>query len=308
MRCLARTSLGLLGLALIAPTGVGAQDVSSSAPAGYQAAALAADPTPPGFDGKPTPTPSDPAPASALARAAVPQPVDPPVAAKPAAPQPAFHVHNGRTLCARCAAKEAQARASMNAKPPGKIVGCAHSRNGVCTACQAALSQPGEFITMGGPAPVAEAPGRAVASKGPSPSAAHVASRPGRASASAPAPFDGVEGDPAPVGVVQANYSPAAPSGMPASYAAMAPQQPGRAVAESGAGHDPYQKKSGSFPHPHIIGHVLGWSGLGGEWADEKARRKAEAHAMISYENNVAGPAPVEELPASAVFAKKRWW
>ena len=62
--------------------------------------------------------------------------------------------------------------------------------------------------------------------------------------------------------------------------------------------------KSGGFPHPHILGHLFGWSGIGAERAEEKARKKAEAHAMITYDSN--GTAPVDELPASMVFGKKR--
>ena len=271
MHCLARTSLGMLGLALIAPMGVGAQDVSSSAPAGYQAAAPSVSPAPVGLDGKPI----------------------------PASPAPAPHKHTGRTLCAKCAAK---AQAQANAMPPGKIVGCAHSKNGVCTACQAALNMPGQFVVMGAPAPAPEAPGRAVASSHPSPSAAHMASRPGRAVASSS--YDGPSGDPTPVGVIQANFSPAATSATSAAYANPA-SQPGRAVAESNAGHDPYQAKSGGFPHPHILGHIFGWSGLGAERAEERARKKAEAHAMIPYENG-AEAAPVNDLPASMVYGKKR--
>ena len=253
MRSLARTSLGWLGLALIAPMGANAQDAPSSAPAGYQPAPAVAAPASPGIDGKPMPAPVAEAP----------------------------HKHRARTICAKCAAKLA------GGMPPGKIVGCAHSKNGVCTACQAALNLPGQFVMT--PSRPAEAPGRAVASSGSAP-AANLAQA-------------GMS-EPAPVGVVQANFSQAAPMGAPTAYAPQG-SPPGRAVAESMAGHDPYQKqdKSGGFPHPHIIGHLLGWSGIGSERADERARRKAEAHAMTTYDS--AGNAPVDELPASMVFGKK---
>ena len=264
MRSLARTSLGLLGLALIAPTGVNAQYAPSSAPAGYQPAAPVAAPASTGLDGKPMPAPVADAP----------------------------HKHRGRTLCAKCAAKQAAAL------PPGKIVGCEHSRNGVCTACAAVLNMPGQFVMA--PSQPTEAPGRAVAS-GDSKAAMNVARavHPGPAGA-----FDNGMNEPAPVGLVQANFSQEAPMGAPASYAPQA-SQPGRAVAESMAGHDPYQvkDKSGGFPHPHILGHLFGWSGIGAERADEKARRKAEAHAMVTYDSS--GTAPVDELPASMVFGKK---
>ena len=87
---------------------------------------------------------------------------------------------------------------------PGKIVGCAHSRNGVCTACQAALNMPGQFVTAS--SQPAEAPGRALASSSSNP-AGNVAQ-----AGSASGYGDGMS-DPAPVGVVQANFSPAAPMG-----------------------------------------------------------------------------------------------
>ncbi len=276
MRCLARTSLGMLSLALIAPMGVSAQDLSTSAPAGYGPSAPAASPAPVGPDGKPLMATDGPAPA--------------PVAATPA---PAPHQHSGRTLCARCAAKQA------NAMPPGKIVGCAHSRNGVCTACQAALNSPGQFVVMSAPAP--EVPGRAVASKGRLTDETQMAARSGRALADGP--YASPSADPMPVGVVQANYMPVAPLGMPAAYAPQA-SAPGRAVAESPAGHDPYQAKGSDFPHPHILGHLFGWSGIGSGRAEEKARRKSEAHAMIRYEDG-SQTAAVDDLPASMVYGKK---
>ena len=278
MRQLARISLGMLGLALVAPSAAPAQDAPASIPSGYQAAAPATPvASPSGLDGKPMPAPAVEAP----------------------------HKHRVKTLCAKCAAK------MQAAKPPGVIVGCEHSKNGVCTACQAALNLPGEFkMASGQPAKIAaapaeEAPGRAVASSGMAPATnAQMAASSRRAMAEEP-----MMAEPTPVGVVQANFSQGGPMmAPPAGYAptnpmAMNPNAPGRAVAESNAGRDPYQAKSGFFPHPHVLGHLFGWSGIGNERADEKARRKAEAHAMISYENDAA--ASVTELPASTVFGKK---
>ncbi len=274
MRQLARTSLGLLGLALVVPSAAPAQDAPASIPSGYQAAAPATSPS--GLDGKPLPAPTVEAP----------------------------HKHRGRTLCAKCAAK------MQAAKPPGVIVGCEHLKHGVCSSCQAALNLPGEFTMASGQpakmaaAPAEEAPGRAMASSGmaPATNAQMDASRRAMAAETTMA-------EPTPVGVVQANFSQAGPMmAPPAGYAptnpmAMDPNAPGRAVAESNAGRDPYQAKSGFFPHPHVLGHLFGWSGIGNERADEKARRKSEAHAMISYDNDAV--APVTELPASTVFGKK---
>ena len=256
MRCLARISLGVLGLALIAPTGARAQVAPTTMPSGYQVA-----------------------PANAYAPGSAP-------AAPAARPVEAAHKHRGKVLCARCAAK-LQAPGTM---PPGQIVACEHSKNGACPACLAALSMPGTFVTAGGqPAQAAvEAPGRALASSGAAPAQG----------------FDPNLVEPAPVGVVQANFSQGGPAGMPAGLAPQAnPNAPGRAMVESNAGRDPYQARSGPFPHPHILGHLFGWSGIGNEKADERAQRKAETHAMITYDEN--GNAPVTELPASAVFGKK---
>jgi hypothetical protein len=169
--------------------------------------------------------------------------------------------------------------------PPGKIVGCEHSKNGVCTKCKALLDGPGTFVQMAAPA---SAPGRAVAS-------------------SAPSVADEGMAEPAPVGVVQAGYSQGYGT-MPMQAAAGMPAQanaPGRAVAESSAAHDIYHEKSnGGFPHPHILGHLFGWSGIGSERREEQARKKAEAHAMISYDPNA--PTGVSELPASTVFGKQK--
>ncbi len=184
------------------------------------------------------------------------------------------------------------------------VVGCAHSKNGVCTACRAALNMPGQLVTAPQPG---EVPGRAVASGSPSPSAYDV--RTGRPIPSSA--YDTGLGEPAPVGVVQANFS----QGGPMGYSPANPPQamaPGRAVAESSPsssnlGNDPYQAKSGPFPHPHILGHLFGWSGLGAEKKEAKAWKKAEAHASITYDaDGNPGPGPVDELPASTVFGKKR--
>lgn len=320
MRSLARTSLGMLGLALMAPGVVGAQDAPPSYPSGYQPVAPSASAPPSGYYQPVAPATYQPIAPATPAQAPTPAPaVEPP------------HQHKGRVLCAKCAAKMQASNPAMagkivacehwngrdadticpkcrskfaatgnNAMIPGKIVGCEHSKNGVCTACRAALNMPGEFVMAG--AKPAEAPGRAVASSGTGAST-NVARgvSPG---------YDAGMSEPAPVGVVQANFSQqAGPMGYSSANAAQAPASaPGRAVAESSnVGNDPYQSKSGPFPHPHIIGHLLGWSGLGAEKKEAKARKKAEAHAMISYdESGNASPAPVSELPASTVFGKKQ--
>ena len=282
MRRLARISLGMLGLALVAPRGVEAQNAPTPTPSGYYQATQA----PAAMTGN-----YQPAQAPAPAPAAAPRVADgKPMPAKAAAVE-APHKHRGRTLCAKCAAK----LQAQNGMPAGTIVGCEHSKNGVCPSCAAALNMPGQFV-MAGAAPV-EAPGRAVASSSASPAVR--GGQPG-------VPYGDQMGEPAPVGVIQAGFSQAgsAPTGAPAGLAPRGAQDaPGRAVAESTAGHEPYQVKSGPFPHPHIIRHLLFFSDRS-ERSEARAIKKAQTHAMISYDEN--GNAPVDELPAAMVFGKKR--
>jgi hypothetical protein len=254
MSWLVRSSLAMLGLSLVAPIGVRAQD----APAGYQA--------PVGPDGKPVPT-TAPAPAAAP------------------------HKHRARILCAKCAAAQ-----NAGMMPPGKIVACAHSKNGVCTACQAALALPGPIVMVGSSVP-SEAPGRALASSGMAPSSSLAARRPPGSGA---APYDGPSGEPSPIGVVQANFSPGAPMGVPAAMAD--PSMPGHAVAEAGAGPAPFRPKPTTSANPHIFSHLFGLSGFGAARADAKMQRKLESHAMISYDNDGT---TVNELPASTVYGRR---
>jgi hypothetical protein len=203
------------------------------------------------------------------------------------------------TICAKCQSKFGAG--GNNAMIPGKIVGCEHSKNGVCSSCKALLNMPGQFVVAG---QESQAPGRAIASSSPSPSGYAVRTG-GQVQGAVYDP--GMTGEPAPVGVVQANFSQGGPVGTAAAYAPQA-APPGRAVAQSAdfGNNDPYQAKSGPFPHPHILGHLFGWSGLGSEKKEAKAWKKAEAHASIAYdENGNSNAAPVEELPASTVFGKK---
>ena len=124
MRLFARTSLGFLCSALIAPITAGAQDVSPSSPAGYQPEASA----------------------SSLARDAVPAPVPYAAPLGPTAslcPPPRRNSHTSiraGSSAPKCAAKQAALQA--NAMPPGTIVGCEHSKNGVCSRCAALLKRP----------------------------------------------------------------------------------------------------------------------------------------------------------------------
>ncbi len=270
MRSLVRSSLALIGLTLAATTSARAQDPAANAPAGYQVA-----PSPGGLDGKPV------------------------AAGRVAAP----HRHKGRVICANCLKKQ---QAQM--MPEGVPVACAHSQNGVCPACKALLALPGT-VTVGAPT-MAPAPGHAVASAGAPPSM-------GRGNAASPVAYDpsGMP-EPAPIGVIQANYAQGGAMGMPAPAGMARGSEPGRAMVSSGMGMGPgqggapamgpgpapVQKNSGPFPHPQIIGHLFGLSGIGNERSDAAKFRKKELHAMTRYDNEGT---TVNELPASTVFGKR---
>ena len=115
-------------------------------------------------------------------------------------------------------------------------------------------------------------------------------------------------GEPAPVGVVQANFSQGGPTMMPGAAAAYAPQAmpPGRAVAESSPGPRPVSGQERHVPPP---ARPRSPASAGRAWARRRRRprpvKKAEAHAMISYDEE-RRPAPVDEIPASMVFDKKQ--
>ncbi len=276
MRHFHRSSLALLGLSVLAPSAVQAQGVAPAAPAGYAAPMM-------GLDGRPLAPMAAPAPAPA----AVAMPA-------PAAP----HAHKGRRICASCRAKEAQAQAMMG----GQVVACSHSKNGVCPACQAVLAMPGTMVVN---APVsAEAPGRAVASSGMAP-AQGGPQMAARAGSNVQVSYDpSAMPEPAPVGVVQANFAqgggmPPMGMGMPAGPGMPSPA--GRAVATSGAGSSPYQPKMDGSPNPHVLGHLFGWSGIGADRAEQRARRKSETHASIPYNNEGT---TINDLPASMVYPR----
>jgi hypothetical protein len=131
-----------------------------------------------------------------------------------------------------------------------------------------------------------------------SPSAGLAANQP---RGSVAAPYDGANGEPTPVGVVQAGFSQGGPMGMPSAVGDPS-TAPGRAVAEAGPGPAPYRHSPTSSSNPHILGHLFGWSGFGAGRADARMQRKLETHAMISYDNDGT---TVNELPASAVYGRK---
>ncbi len=253
-------------------------------------------------DNPPAASPSSPA---AAAPATTPAPV----------PTPLDHRHFGRVArglvpCERCAAQARQRKAALEMAGPkpdavvvappapvrgdhgpiptagmpegSRIVGCAHSSNGVCKTCKAWLEMPGE-VTVVAPGTaastvVAGTPGRAVATD----------AMPGRAVVAA--------GDPEPIGVMQTNYSANVPAGAAAKPAAPAmPAQPGRG---------PYLGAQHDSSNPYVIGHLFGFSAMHRDWQDklaEKDRKKREKHAAISYDSDQS---KVEELPSTMVFGR----
>jgi hypothetical protein len=218
-------------------------------------------------------------------------------AAAPLVHKHASHIRGKTHLCEKCAAaKAAKMKAAQVAQAGGmpagmegaKIVGCAHSKNGVCKECRTLLEMPGQISVVGSENPfprvdVAQAPGRSVASDASSPT------KPGRSLVTS--------GEPEPIGVMKTNYTPsasAAPAGMPAA--------PGRAVVQSGsAGSAPFMSPTPESS-PHIIGHLFGFSEMANDfqdWRASRGKRKREAHAAIPYGQDGT---KVEELPASMVF------
>jgi hypothetical protein len=229
------------------------------------------------------------------------------------APAPLDHKHFGRIArglvpCEKCAARARAAKAAKAAgatmpaetvvvMPQGhmrrgqgpiptaglpegsRIVGCAHSSNGVCATCKALLELPGEvtYITPGAPTVVAGTPGRAVATD----------AMPGHAVAAV--------GEPEPIGVMRTNYSANAPAG-----AAARPAQP---VMPAEPGKGPYLGEQREAK-PHILGHLFGFSVMERDLHDklgEKDRKKREKHAAISYEST---DGKVQELPAAMVYGR----
>ena len=180
---------------------------------------------------------------------------------------------------------------------PGKIVGCEHSKNGVCSACQAALNMPGQFITCrarhpAGPSPRAD-PGRCPRRPDPDgdlrPRHGH-----GRAGPGGVVP-----------GQLLAGWWPRGDAGhlRPPGHAA---RSGGGPVVELRQQRPLSGPRAGRSPTPTSSATSSAGRTSGAEKKEEKAWKKAEAHASIAYDQNGNwNNAPVEELPASTVFGKK---
>ena len=258
MRSVVRSSLALMSFsAILSPAHILAQ-APAAAPAGYS---MESGPVMIGSDGKPVAV----------------QPVKSmQTTAAPATAAP--HAHRFRTLCAKCAKK-------VEAMPTERIIACAHSKNGVCPTCQTLLAMPGT-VTIGAPAPAPgeEAPGRAMATNMPSPSSPAAMNQYAAQSKPVSAVYDPANTpEPTPIGVMRTNYAQpgmaqAAPAGAAAGIPTASSLQPGHALAESSNNPAPFQHKPTSSKNPHVIGHVLGFYGIGSDLREERAQRKAQAH------------------------------
>jgi len=284
MRSLVRSSLALVGLsAVLSPVVAHAQN---TAPAGY--APAAGNVMVMGLDGKPV--------MAQLAASSAPAPAPAPAPMPTEAPAPHKHNHNLKAICANCLKKQ-----QAMPMPTGRIVACAHSKNGVCPTCQSLLAMPGT-VTVGAPATLApaEAPGRAMVSNQPSAPATNSYAQ----SNPVAAVYDPSTGpEPTPIGVMQTNYSqPGAVPAGPSSVPTAASVQPGHALAASGGNSAPFQHKSTSSANPHILGHIFGYSGRYSEWRETQNNKKAAAHASIPYNNEGT---TVNEIPASMVYDRR---
>jgi hypothetical protein len=281
MRHHAHLSLALLGAALSVPgTARAWQDPTSPYAQGP-------------IMGVPQPAPATPAPVPAYVTST------PGYVIATPAPVPLDHKHFGRVKsgqvpCEKCEAAK-KAGKPYQAYPPAltavgagrqnvaamsnpmglpegsKIVGCAHSSQGVCGACRKLLEMPGQ-VTMVSPG---GAPGVAVASD----------AAPGHAVADS--------AEPEPIGLMKTNYSQAGPGG-----AARSAPQP---VMPAGPGSTPFIPQADEHD-PHVLSHLFGFSAWHRDIKNKmeaKERRKREAHAAISYDSTPEKPT---ELPASAVF------
>lgn len=99
--------------------------------------------------------------------------------------------------------------------------------------------------------------------------------------------------EPAPIGVVQASYKPAAAASAP-GHAVVGPPSP--AAPETWA--SPNFVAPSRHDHPRVIANLLGLPRLGGIH-EYYADRRREAHAAIAFGRNGQ---PISELPASMVY------
>jgi hypothetical protein len=167
------------------------------------------------------------------------------------------HTYRSVRMCANCMRAQQAANGGAPLTGPPMVV-AAHPG---CPGCQAQAAATG-YPVMGAPQP-----GFAVA---------------------------GGSGEPVPVGVMQAAYSPAngAPGhavagGQPAFDPSTLPTAPSLAGPEQ------------THRRPHILLHLFGMRTPDSVWEEQRQREKA-AHAAIAY--GPQNPGSVTELPASVVY------
>jgi hypothetical protein len=213
-------------------------------------------------------------------------------------------------LCAKCQAKLQQGDPSVTMTPPPIPAMPGATMDGNCTACQMAdgsglpvASPPAFGATMasgyspsghavvGDPMPGPQTtmylpPGSTMMSDSSTPGHAFVGGMPATA-------------EPAPIGVVQTGFRPAAGTPTPGAMgpAGSSPYNP--AVGPSG----PAFSGPGAFPghhRPSVVAHLFGISGRN-RWAEAREAQRRSSHASISYGPNGQ---TASEIPASMVYGR----
>jgi hypothetical protein len=309
MRFLTRMGLGLLGLALIAPTAVWADPPTTKPPAGKktrpkqslfhkehlcaqcQWADLRAKginvPPPP-----PMPRGGRVLPGSACDRcgSATGTYSVPPLVSSAAPPPPPVTVMSVNAPPASSADVPPPPVATASMAPAaGGMVAPRHT----CVACEAAAPNGAPMMVAGEGA----MPGHAVVG----------GDMPGYAAVSGTIPM----AEPMPIGMVQGRYAyqnPGAAVGpnalpMPGGQPGAGAGRPGLndpSVMPSSFAADPYV--SGRSGRPHILSHLFGLDAIGRGRREDRERRERENHAAISYQPQ--GQQPVVELPSSMVYGR----
>jgi hypothetical protein len=108
-------------------------------------------------------------------------------------------------------------------------------------------------------------------------------------------------GGPMPIGVVapMSIPSPVPPGALAGRGPAAGPRDASVMPASMAA--DPVEPPASN--RPHIVSHLLGFSAIGRDWSDARARAREEAHAKIPYGPQPASP--VADLPASMVYGRR---
>lgn len=192
-------------------------------------------------------------------------------------------------LCAECLRAKVKKEQGIIMPPAGPLPAGVPVKGMECTKCGRAT-----VVDSGPRVPSTTLPGRTPSGKV---GGAMVFEAPGRAVVSDAPPVAVVSNglDPAPIGVVGPRVAGMMPNPsnrpglrdpavMPSSMEASEP------VGMSG------------FRRPHIITHLLDLDMVGRHRSEERARRKRDSHASISYDQSVN---TVNDLPLSAVYGRR---